>query len=158
MWASPVEAACAAHIMGISLYHKYKRECMKIGHGPIKGILMLKDKHYTLYRLHGGHSKYRDTDQSTMTMRAGMRPSIPWSDWQTQAHEERRRHIMTTPLIYAFDVSPVQPGARMILRREDTVGAMTTAASMALGVPPTMLAIMESQEGRGTLTAMGSIA
>ena len=34
MWASPVEAACAATVMGISLYHVYKNVCMTIGNGP----------------------------------------------------------------------------------------------------------------------------
>ena len=141
MWASPVEAACAATVMGVSLYHVYKNVCMKIGHGPCAGVIRLANKHYVLHKLHRQVKEKGDMAYS----RGGMRQGDSWTQWQDLDMDQRRRAIMTTPLVYAFDISPAQaPGARLIIRREDTVGAMRVATSMALGVPTSSIHIMET--------------
>ena len=136
-------SSCAASVMGVSLYHVYKNACMKIGQGPCVGVIRLADKHYVLHKMHG-----RIREKGDMAcLRGGMRQGASWTQWQDMDMEQRRRAIMTTPLIYAFDISPTQaPGARLIIRREDTVGAMRVATSMALGVPTTSIQIMETIE------------
>ena len=140
MWASVVEAALAAKVVGISLIHKHKEQQVCIGEGPLKGLLHLKAHHYMLYKV---HRRMSQTTHSSMT-RGGMQND-------ESLHEQRlrdmRRNIMTVPLTYAFDISPVgAQGARMIMRREDTVGAMRVGASMALGVPTSAISIMEGDE------------
>ena len=79
--------------------------------------------------------------------RGGMRQGTSWTDWQNMDMDQRRRAIMTTPLISAFDISPAQaPGAGLIIRKEDTVGAMRVATSMALGVPVSSIHIIEAED------------
>ena len=83
MWASCVELSLAADIMGISLVYSDKGKKMKIGHGPLAGLIKRIGSHFVLHNLHVDPSRLSRASKDAGMERAGMLmpKTLPRSSW-----------------------------------------------------------------------------
>ena len=72
MWASCVELSLAADIVGISLIYSDKGKKMKIGHGPLAGVIKRIGSHFVLHNLHADPSRLVRESKEVNMNRAGM--------------------------------------------------------------------------------------
>ena len=72
MWASCVELSLAADILGISLIYSDKGKKMKIGHGPLAGVIKRIGSYFVLHNLHADPSRMVRESKEVSMNRAGM--------------------------------------------------------------------------------------
>ena len=102
MWASKVEIAAAAHLLGIAVAYKMGKNMETLGDGKPSYCIILKNEHFKLAKLHKKISvRYCHEEEGEAYVRAGMEE---WSAWQHESHAHEHDEIPT----WALEPQPME--------------------------------------------------
>ena len=102
-WASTVEVAMAAQLLGVSVILQDKKKHAVVGPSPV-WVISLKNQHFTLAKL---HKKVTSASQEPPVSRGGMRPQMNW----TQSGSQFGIQLQAAPLRSEVTIQtrPFQP-------------------------------------------------
>ena len=142
MWASQLELAIAAEILGIAVNYLGDNVCMKLGEGRATHAIVKRGKHYILAK-----NNKKQTPRNGDVMRAGMNP---WT-WEApqQLPQQMPTHAVTEEEYVTVRTSPT---FRHEIRRITFIKAAMTVAdlkaklSAILKVPVSIMRILDGDD------------